>query len=147
MTLGDDLRDDRNTVQDALRGASDGLLLAIREVGARERTKRGVLPSDPGFATLAREVRIAAEAVLEMALAEEQRAEETSGSAAAIGLPTIDASPSPAALADILAEWRAVERALEAAEPASAEAKGLMERFESLRDRYAQSFRRHQERT
>jgi hypothetical protein len=123
--------------QDALRGASDGLLIAIREVDARERMKRGVRPADPRFPPLAREVRVAAEEVLRLARAEEARADETSGAATAGGMPTIDATPPRADLGDILAEWRAVERRLEQAEPASAEAQELMEEFEVLRDRYA----------
>ncbi len=123
--------------QDALRGASDGLLIAIREVDARERMKRGVRPADPRFAPLAREVRVAAEEVLRLAREEEARADGTSGEATAAGLSTIDATPPRTDLGDILAEWRAVERRLEAADPASAEADGLMKEFEVLRDRYA----------
>jgi hypothetical protein len=123
--------------QDALRGASDGLLIAIREVDARERMKRGVRPADPRFAPLARDVRVAAEEVLRLARAEEARADETSGAPTADGMPTINATPLRADLGDILAEWRAVERRLEQAEPASAEAQELMKEFEMLRDRYA----------
>ena len=125
------------SAQDALRGASDGLLIAIREVDARERMKRGVRPADPDFAPLARDVRVAAEEVLRLAREEEARASETSGSYTAAGLATIEATAPRPDLVKILAEWRAVERRLEAAEPASAEAEGLMREFEVLRDRYA----------
>jgi hypothetical protein len=135
------LSDDPNAIRDALRGASDGLLIAIREVDARERMKRGVAPDDPGFAPLARDVRVAAEAVLILARQEEASAEEVAIKTAGSGLPTINASDPPSDLAGILAEWRAVERRLEAAEPASAEAQGLMAEFESLRDRYAQALK------
>ena len=132
---------DEDDTQDALRGASDGLLIAIREVDARERRKRGVLPADPDFGPLARDVRIAAEEVLRLAQVEEGRAEEASESGIAASLPTInDTAPRPA-LEQILAEWRAVERRLEAAEPASAEADDLMIEFEQLRDRYAAALR------
>jgi hypothetical protein len=123
--------------QDALRGASDGLLIAIREVDARERLKRGVRPADPRFAPLARDVRVAAEEVLRLAREEEARADDTSGAATAATLATIDATPPRADLGDILAEWRAVERRLEKAEPASAESDELMKEFEALRDQYA----------
>jgi hypothetical protein len=127
--------------RDILRGASDGLLLAIREVEAREGLKRGVRPSDPGFAPLAREVRIAAEAVLALAREEEARADDTSGSPLDAGLPTInDSAPRPD-LNRILDEWRAVERRLAAADPSSDQAHDLMEEFETLRDRYAQALR------
>jgi len=133
------LTDERDTIRDALRGASDGLLLAIREVDARERLKRSVEPGDPGFAPLARQVRIAAEAVLLMAQQEESKAAETSGRSAGAGLPTIEASPPRSDLAAILAEWRAVERLLDEADPASPDSRLLMEQFETLRDRYAQA--------
>ena len=128
---------DEENRQDALRGASDGLLIAIREVDARERQKRGVRPADPEFVPLARDVRVAAEEVLRLARLEEERADETARSDGASDLPTIDATPPRPALGEILAEWRAVERQLEAADPASAEADELMKRFEELRDRYA----------
>jgi hypothetical protein len=124
--------------QDILRGASDGLLIAIREVDARERAKRGVRPDDPGFEALAHDVTTAAEAVLRLAQLEEARARETSGRAGP-PIPTINASAPPASLADILAEWRAVERSLADADPASAEAERLMAEFETLRDRYRQA--------
>jgi hypothetical protein len=137
------MTDERDAVRDALRGASDGLLLAIREVGARERRKRTVKPGDPGFLPLARQVRVAAEAVLLMAQQEERAAEETSGTAAGAGLPTIEASPTRSDLAGILAEWRAVERLLDNADPSSPDAKALMEQFETLRDRYAQALAAH----
>jgi hypothetical protein len=127
--------------RDVLRGASDGLLLAIREVAAREGLKRGVRPADPSFAPLAREVRIAAEAVLALAREEEARADDTSGSPLDVGLPTInDSTPRPD-LGQILDDWRAVERRLAAADPSSEDAHRLMEEFEALRDRYAQALR------
>jgi hypothetical protein len=132
---------DEENRQDALRGASDGLLIAIREVDARERLKRGIRPADPEFAPLAREVRVAAEEVLRLARLEEARADETASSDAASDLPTINATPPRPALGEILAEWRAVERRLEAADPASTEADELMKRFEELRDRYAAALR------
>ena len=130
------MSDEAENSRDILRGASDGLLIAIREVDAQERAKRGVHPGDPGFDGLAREVRVAAEAVLELALEEEARAEKTAGARFAAQMPTIDASAPPTDLARILADWRAVERDLAAAEPASSEADRLMGRFEMLRDQY-----------
>jgi hypothetical protein len=130
--------DESEKSKDILRGASDGLLIAIREVDARERAKRGVHPDDPGFESLARDVTRAAEAVLKLAELEEARARETSGRAGP-PMPTINASAPPASLGHILAEWRAVERSLADAHPASAEAERLMAEFETLRDRYRQA--------
>ena len=132
---------DAEQVRDALRAASDGILLAIREVDARERAKRAMLPGDPGFAELAREVRVAAEAVLVLARQEEAKADETAGTPTGAVLPKISDSRPPHELADILEEWRAVERKLATADPATPEGHALMEQFEQLRDRYAESLR------
>jgi hypothetical protein len=139
--------DDPNSIRDVLRGASDGLLIAIREVDARERMKRGVSPGDPQFRDLAREVRLAAETLLFLARQEEDKAEETSGTAVGAALPTINASPSPPDLASILEEWRAVERRLDAAEPASEESELLMRQFEALRAQYAEGLEAHRRRS
>ncbi len=130
-----------DAIRDGLRGASDGLLEAIREVDLRERRKRHVPPADPGFPALAREVRNAAETVLELARAEEDEANKIAVRQVAAGLPTIDASHPPESLSGILAEWRAVERRLQAAEPASPEAARLMDEFEALRNRYADALK------
>ena len=126
-------------IRDALRGASDGILIAIREVDARERMKRGVLPDDKAFAALARDVREAAETLLRLARVEEGNAVAVLKEPGASGLPSIEDSPTPANLATILAEWRTVERRLDEADPSSAEADALMREFERLRDRYAEA--------
>ena len=131
------MTDDQDATRDGLRGASDGLLVAIQHVDRLERKKRVVLPTDPGFPELAREVRVAAAAVLELATDEEAEANEIAAHQADAALPTIEASPPPESLTGILVEWRAVERRLEAADPTSPEAARLMEEFEALRDRYA----------
>ena len=140
------MSDDPNATRDALRGASDGLIMAIRAVDAREVMKRGVRPGDPNFARLARQVRVAAEAVLRLAREEEAKADATSGRSAGAGLPTINESRPRSDLAGILDEWRAVEHRLETAEPASPEAQRLLDEFETLRDRYAQALRAIQRR-
>lgn len=133
------MNEESPAIRDALRGASDGLLIAIREVDARERMKRGVLPDDEAFASLARDVREAAETVLRLARVEEDNAVAVLKEPGASGLPTIEDSPTPANLAAILSEWRAVERRLNEADPASPEANRLMREFEALRDRYAEA--------
>jgi hypothetical protein len=133
------MNEDSPAIRDALRGASDGLLIAIREVDARERLKRGVLPDDQAFASLSKDVRVAAETLLRLARVEEDNAIAVLAEPGASGLPTIETSPPPMNLAGILAEWRDVERRLGEAEPSSPEAQSLMEQFEALRDRYAQA--------
>jgi hypothetical protein len=95
-----------------------------------------VRPNDPTFPPLARDVRIAAEAVLSLAREEEKRAAQAAAGEAG-RLSTINETRPPADLAAILAEWRAVERELEMAQPASPEAERLMVEFERLRDAYA----------
>ena len=120
-----------------LRGASDGLLLAIHEVEARERRKRGLQPADQVFLTAAHDVRIAAETVLTMAIAEEEAAKRSVAGSADETSPTIERTVPSGDLASILAEWREVERQLAASDVGSADEQTLMRRFEALRDRYA----------
>jgi hypothetical protein len=122
-----------------LRGTSDQLLLAIQSVALLEQQKRGVPFGDDGFPDLARAVRAAAEIVLDLALAEEREADriharsETDGDSAT----TIAATAPTASLAEILDEWRGVERRLAAAPAGSHEALALLDAFEQLRSRYA----------
>jgi hypothetical protein len=116
-------------------------LVAIQEVELRERKKRGVPPTDPGFPGLARDVRMAAEAALALARDEEIEANEIASRRGDLRLPTIETSPPPQNLAEILAEWRDVERRLEAADPTSPDAARLMDEFAALRDRYQEALK------
>lgn len=138
---------DPSTGDVVLRGASDGLLVAIREVDARERIKRGVRPGATGFLQLARDVRFAAEALLLLAREEEQRAaEDGRAERNRAALATIERTEPAQDLAAILAEWRTVERSLEGAGPGSTEEAQLMTRFTELRDRYQAALKAHQDR-
>jgi hypothetical protein len=120
-----------------LRATSDGLILAINEVVARERLKRGVPPADPGFLQLAREVRIAAEVALELARKEEETARMTADEPGVGDLPAIESVSPGRELATILEQWRAVEQRLAVAPPGSEEAKNLTMEFQRMRDQYA----------
>jgi len=120
-----------------LRATSDGLMLAINEIQVREGQKRGVLPSDPAFTDLARDVRVAAEVILELARKEEQTAEATAREPHVDRLPSIAAVAPGANLAAILEQWRAVEARMQAAPPGTSEARELMVEFERLRKAYA----------
>ena len=120
-----------------LRATSDGLMLAVNEVVARERLKRGVPPADPAFLQLAREVRIAAEVALELARKEEETARTTAVEPDVGDLPAIESVSPGRELATILEQWRAVEQRLAVAPPGSDEAKNLMVEFQRLRDQYA----------
>ena len=131
------MREELENDAEMLRATSDGLVQAIAEVDARERQKRGVPPADPSFPTLARQVRVAAELVLELARLEEVKANETSTDPGATALPPIEAVSPMKELEGILAAWRDVEQRLNAAQPGTPEAAALMVEFEQLRKRYA----------
>ena len=137
------MSDDRNLEPEILRATSDQLMSAIGEAGVLERRKRLVAPSDPKFPVLAREVRLAAERVLEYARAEEATAMRTSQEPSAAGLPPIEGMPPAKELARILEEWRAVEQRLLAAPPDSDEAEALTREFEAHRQRYAAALEQH----
>ena len=122
-----------------LRATSDQLMLAVAEVDARERRKRGRRPGEQAFLELARAVRIAAEVVLELARQEERTALEIEREARDTLLPSIDTMTPAKELAHILDRWRAVEKRLVSAESGSTEAEELMTEFERLRDAYAEA--------
>lgn len=122
-----------------LRGTSDQLLLAIQTVALLERQKRGVPFGDDRFPGMARAVRAAAEAVLQLSLAEEREASPVHDRSAADHdtTTTIAQTPPASSLAGILEEWRAVERQLMQAPAGSPESVRLLGAFEVLRTRYA----------
>jgi hypothetical protein len=138
---------DVSPIEERIRGVSDGLLQAIREVSVREVQKRGVSPGDPSFPELATGVRVAAEVLVELARDEEQAAHELNAASESASLAPIDELDPPADLAVILAEWRAVERRLDAADAGSLEALDLVKEFEAARDRYARALERLQPRS
>jgi hypothetical protein len=158
----------RTAVQDHLRGASDAILLLTAEVRQLEQHKRGVEPQDPRFEELATAVRRTTEALALFTREEESWAEQTTAASAAAGsgvtngaasvespadapvdgaggvaFQTIDRTASPEPLAAILDRWRAIERQLNKAEPGSAAATELFERFERVRDEYLAAFEAH----
>ena len=138
------MSDDRAAEMAVLRATSDQLVLAIHEVDARERRKRGIAPADPAFLELARQVRVAAEIVLDLARHEESTAQRVSAGPASAGLPPIEAMSPAKELATILEQWRAVEKRLGEAQAGSSEADELMLEFERLRDRYALALKTRQ---
>ena len=139
------MSDDRSFEPEILRGTSDQLMIAIAEVGTLERRKRLMPPSDPKFPELAREVRRAAERVLELARAEEVVAQRLADEPDTEILPPIERVHPAKELARILEEWRAVEQQLLAAAPGSDEAEALTEAFEAQRMRYADALRKRRE--
>jgi hypothetical protein len=141
------MSDDRTLEPEILRGTSDQLMIAIAEAGTLERRKRLVSPGDPKFPELAREVRLAAERVLELSRAEEAVAGQMNHEPAAATLPPIERVHPAKELARILEEWRSVEQRLLAAPPDSEEAERLMQEFEAHRRRYADALDERREST
>ena len=131
------MSDDRSFEPEVLRATSDQLMMAIAEVGTLERRKRLVPPTDAKFPELAREVRRAAERVLELSIAEEAAARRASDEPATAGMPPIERVHPAKELARILEEWRAVEQRLLAAPAGSSESEALTREFEAQRRRYA----------
>jgi hypothetical protein len=133
---------DAEQLEDRIRGVSDGLLQAVREVRVREVQKRGVPPGDPTFPELATAVRVAAESLFELARHEETAAHELNAATESDALAPIDEHEPLPDLAAILADWRAIERRLEATDAGSPDAHILVTEFEAARDRYARALAR-----
>jgi hypothetical protein len=128
---------DRAAKQAELRATSDQLLLAIDAVSVLERQKRGVEPGDDQFVQLAKDVRVAAEALLTLAHGEEEVARELHAAPEGRPMPTIEETAGPPSLARTLERWREVERRIADAKPGSDEAGRLLIEFEQLRREYA----------
>ncbi len=126
-------------IEEHLRSASDAIMMLTSEVANLERHKRGVSPDDPRFEELARAVRMAADGLADFARQEESWALGAT-QAADGGIGTIEQSKAPPTLAQLLNDWRSVERELERADPGSEESKRLFAEFEAARDRYMAAF-------
>jgi len=129
-------------IEEHLRGASDAILLLLTEISQLERHKRGIPPGEDRFDEVARNVRIAAQALAEFTKQEEDWA--TVATADRTDVQTISESESSASLAGILEGWRAVERQLDGVEPGTPEAIRLFAEFERIRDEYMATFRARQ---
>ncbi len=114
-------------------------MMLTAEVGHLERHKRAVSPDDPRFEELARAVRVATDGLAGFARQEESWALRAAKGGAS-GIATIERTKAPVTLAQLLNDWRSVERELERAEPGSAESKRLIAEFEAARDRYMAAF-------
>jgi hypothetical protein len=128
---------DTIALEERLRSASDGIHLVVDQLKALEDQKRAVEPSDPRFIELAALVRESAESLAGLAQTEETFARELTGHRFDEALSAIEDVPARHDLAQILEEWRDVERRLEHAPPGSPEARELVARFEQLRAEYA----------
>ena len=119
-----------------LRRTSDQLMDRLYELESR---KRELPPDRPEFVRLAREVEDLSRALLfssgeQVELAEQVHADVKAGDLSA-DIPIRDTPPKREAVS-VLAEWRAAERRLAAAELGSADERQAHEEVERLRDEY-----------
>lgn len=131
-----------DTAED-LRATSDGLVRDLDVLSAIEAQKRQLEPGDPRLVELSERVEAVAGRLLH-ASTRQRHLSEVSHAKVEAGVATApDASIDDTArpIADVLAEWRAAERRLEAAEPGSAEAAEA----EALSDHLRQEYRRTSE--
>ena len=114
-----------------LRATSDGLRRDLDALSALEDEKRGLPLDDPRVTELAQRIEEIAGRVLEKTQVQTGLAE----AAAATGtVQSIDTIRRPTA--DILAEWRALERRADDAEPGSAEASEISALLDAVREEY-----------
>jgi len=123
-----------------LRNASDLLLERIDRLYELERRKRELMPDNPEFVRLAREVEDTARAALgatgmqvELATAVADRANRGDSS---VDQPIRDVPPGPRDATVILSEWRAAERLLATAAPDSDAERSARIEVERLRREY-----------
>lgn len=139
--------DDRGGMELAsdLRNASDLLLQRLDRLYELERRKRELLPDNPEFVRLAREVEDVARAALGATGMQVELATEVADRAKR-GDPAVDQAirdvpPGPRDATAILAEWRAAERLLAAAAPGSDAERSARIEVERLRREYAETIR------
>jgi hypothetical protein len=120
-----------DTAED-LRPASDGLARDLDVLSAIEAQKRTLEPGDPRLVELSERVEAVASRVL-----------DGSSPAGLEDAPVASIDETPRPIPDILAEWRAAERRLEAAEPGSADALEAQALSDHLRQEYRQAYEAH----
>lgn len=128
-----------------LRAASDGLMRDLDVLTTIEAQKRTLEPGDPRLVELSERVEELATRLL--ATSGRQRRLTEAGNATAESrvaeapIRSIEDTLRP--IADILAEWRAAERRLAAAEPGSADALEAEAMTEFLRQEYGRAYEAH----
>lgn len=118
-----------------LRVASDNFLTRIERLHALEELKRELPPAET--ADVAREVEALTREILDWAARQTELAEDILRTGEAAG--PIATAP-PRALAVVLAEWRAAERALAAEQPATAAWESARADAARLRNEYARAY-------
>ena len=123
-----------------LRNASDLLLQRIDRLYELERRKRELMPDNPEFVRLAREVEDVARAALGATGMQVELATEVADRAkrgdSIVDQPIRDVPPGPRDATVILSEWRAAERLLAAAAPGSDAERSARTEVERLRREY-----------
>lgn len=127
---------------DDLRTTSDALLRDLEVLAAIEEEKRDLQPGDARRVELATRIQEIASRLLATS-ARQTRLTEVGRSQAQAGAttepaPTINETPARP-IAEILADWRAAERRLRAAEPGSAEAAEASALSDHLREEYGRA--------
>lgn len=122
-----------------LRTTSDALLRDLEVLATIEDEKRDLQPGDARRVELATRIqeiasRLLATSARQTRLTEAGRS-EAQADAATNPAPTINETPARS-MAAILADWRAAERRLQAAEPGSAEAAEASALSDHLREEY-----------
>jgi hypothetical protein len=131
-------------VEDA-RAPSDGLVRDLDVLSAIEEQKRALEPGDPQLEALSERLDAVATRLLD-ASSPERRLGEAGNTAVESGFEatppaSIDETPRP--IPDILAEWRAAERRLQAAEQGSADAVEAQALSDHLRQEYRLAYEKH----
>jgi hypothetical protein len=126
----------------ALRNTSDALLERLDRLYELERRKRELLPDDPEFVRLAREIEdVATEALAQTSeqveLAKQVAHIAKQGDSAVADHAIRDIPPGPRDATLILAEWRAAERRLADASAGSEDEERARADVERLRGEYA----------
>ena len=126
-----------------LRNASDLLLSRIDRLSELERRKRELMPDDPEFIRIAREVEDVARAALgatgvQVELATQVAARAKHGDAT-VDQAIRDVPPGSRDATIILSEWRAAERRLVAAPPGSDMESAAKAEVEHLRHEYSET--------
>jgi hypothetical protein len=133
-----------DTAED-LRATSDAVLRDLEVLGAIESQKRTLEPGDPQLIELSERVETLAARLLDTS-SRQRKLTEAGVANAAAGAPSaprasIDDTLRP--IPDILAEWRAAERRLAAAEPGSTEALEAEAVCDHLRQEYQRAHEAH----
>jgi hypothetical protein len=132
------LRDEQaaKDAEQALRVASDNFLTRVERLHALEEQKRELDPAR--IEGIAQEVESLTREILDWAERQSSLAEAVAQTEPGGGTPIAVIPPRP--LNVVLAEWRAAERALAEAEPATAAWESANADVERLRDEYARAY-------